>query len=411
MQNRLIGLLLLVLFAMPRLLLAEISVDSNFPGGSAEVLSIDGHSVHLCPAIHVKRGWPCWWYARLDGLTPGSKIELKVSANPKPYRGKSVLSASWSLPDRASVSRDNKVWVHTKPCHRPDKRSAIYHINVDSSSMWVAWGPPFVPSNTDELFDQAQTALPSAEVFTLATTRGQRPVQAIRFGASTESKPFGVWIQARQHAWEAGSSWVGRGFLLWATSDDPAAIEFRSKTHITFVPIMDVDNVSIGAGGKEAVPNDHNRSWTENSIYPEVTAAQTAIRSADAAHRFDLFIDLHNPGPNDRGPFFFGPKLESLTAVSRRNHERFLAAARQSIDGLAPQYRFASYIRTEEERNRVSSNWARSNTADHVVSATLETSWNRPQGTQEGYELVGQQLGQAIAAYLQTNPRGETLRD
>lgn len=382
--------------------IAEITLTTDFPGGSAEVVSLEGTAIHIHPAVRPDRGWPCWWYARLDGLPVGEQISLTVSANPQTFRGTNVLDASWSLPDRAAVSSDNSSWQHTEPGARPDKKSAIYRFKTTAETMWVAWGPRFVPSDADELLLQAKTALPSAEVFTLAKTRDGRPVKAVRFGAAkTETvKPFGIWIQARQHAWEAGSSWVGRGFLLWATSNDPAAIELRNHAHITFVPIMDVDNVTIGAGGKESVPTDHNRSWTDNSIYPEVTAAQNAITSADKAGRFNLFIDLHNPGPSDRRPFFYGPKMDSLSVGQREKYEQFFAAARSSIDDLEPTYRFTTYIKTEEELNRVSSNWVRVHTADHVVATTLETSWNRPQGTQDGYELVGEQLGRAIAEYF-----------
>jgi len=41
--------------------------------------------------------------------------------------------------------------------------------------------------------------------------------------------------------------------------------------------------------------------------------------------------------------------------------------------------------------------------ADHVVAVTLETSWNTPHSTTEGYRTVGRQQGLAIERYL----RGE----
>ena len=118
--------------------------------------------------------------------------------------------------------------------------------------------------------------------------------------ASEQPAKFGVWVQARQHAWEAGSSWVGRGFAEWAASDDPAAIDLRRRASIWYVPIMDVDRVAIGAGGKESTPRDHNRDWSDHPHYPAVAAAQSRILAADKAGRFDLFVDLHNPGSTER---------------------------------------------------------------------------------------------------------------
>ena len=96
-------------------------------------------------------------------------------------------------------------------------------------------------------------------------------MQGIRFGGTeTTIKPKGVWIQARQHAWESGSSWVGKGLLDWAVSQDPLAVQLRRSTTIHFVPIMDVDSVAEGAGGKDAVPRVHNRDWDASPVYPEV---------------------------------------------------------------------------------------------------------------------------------------------
>jgi len=189
-----------------------------------------------------------------------------------------------------------------------------------------------------------------------------------------------IWIQARQHAWETGSSWVAQGFLDCVASDDPVAIELRSKAAICVVSIMDVDNVADGMGGKDAVPRDHNRDWDDSPVYPEVRAAQLAMKKLNASHRFDLFVDLHNPAPNNRQPYFYSPKLDRLSQIQYRNYIRWKAIAGSQIDDLESDYRFTSYIKTQEELDRVSKNWVKNNTSPHVVSLTLETAWNRPQG-------------------------------
>ena len=257
-----------------------------------------------------------------------------------------------------------------------------------------------------------KSRLPTSTIFELAKTRGGRAVRGIRIGdaAETGSDTYGVWIQARQHAWEAGSSWVGRGFAEWLASDDPAAEKLRRSATIYYVPIMDVDNVAMGAGGKDAVPRDHNRDWDDKPHYPEVAAAQKRILELNADGRFDVFIDLHNPGGSERRPYFFGPiNLDKLPAIQQQNHARWLAFCASSISGplpLEPRYKFATYVRTDEERNRMSANWVRNHTASHVLSTTLETVWNTPHSNQQGYRKVGAQLGMALGRYLESDPRG-----
>lgn len=390
---------------------AEITVSSDFEGGSAVVVEKkdDGQFLHIQPEVKEGRGFPCWWYLKASGLTKDQLLILKVSANQQPYRDKKVLKASWLLPDRAAISTDNVHWTQT-PEGKRDDTSVVYHIKAPAETIWLAWGPPFLPSHADKLLKQAKQILPGAEIFELARTRNDRPVKGIRFGAepADDRQPYGVWIQARQHAWEAGSSWVGQGFLLWAVSDDEAAVELRQLATIHFIPIMDVDSTAVGAGGKDAIPRDHNRDWDDEPHYPEVAAAQTRILEMEQEGRFDVFIDLHNPGPGDRVPFFFGPiGLEKLPTIQQRNYVRFLAYANDHIDEMRDTYRFATYVKTQEERDRVSSNWVRNHTSPHVFSATLETAWNRPEGTQAGYQTVGRQLGRALLRYLEANPREE----
>ncbi len=382
---------------------AQIRVATDFPGGSAVVVSTDDskQSVHIQPEVHQDQGWPCWWYFRLDGLAVGKPTSVTVSGNPAPFRARRVLNSSWSLPDRASISTDNRDWKHTAKAEIKDG-AAVYTFEATAETTWIAWGPPFLPSDAETLFKQVATTLPNSDVFELARTTGDRPVPAIRFGARPDGSgetPV-VWIQARQHAWETGSSWVAQGFLKWVAGDDSAAIELRNKATICVVPIMDVDRVVEGAGGKEAVPRDHNRDWADQPVYPEVRAAQKAIKELAASHRFDLFIDLHNPAPGNRQTFFFGPKLDQLPETQYRNYIRWKAIAVSQIKDLVPDYRFTSYIKTQEELDRVSNNWVRRNTSGHVVALTLETAWNRPEGTQQGYQQVGKQLGLTIALYL-----------
>lgn len=56
----------------------ELIVETDFPGGSAEVERIDQEErvIRLRPTVHEDRGWDCWWYFKLRGITPGEEIAL-----------------------------------------------------------------------------------------------------------------------------------------------------------------------------------------------------------------------------------------------------------------------------------------------------------------------------------------------
>lgn len=370
-------------------------VSIDFPSGSGAVERIDPEQrlIRLAPTSHADRGWACWWYVKVHGLRPGDVVTLDVGPAP------------WATPNRAAFSTDNRRWRHTDPGVRDGNR-ITYRQRVDAAVAWFAWGPPFTVADAEELVRNAVQDRPYATAFDLCRSRGDRRVPAVRVRqeGAADTERVGLWIQARQHAWEAGSSWVCRGLLEWLVSDDPRAEALRKRSVTTIVPIMDVDNVAIGAGGKNEKPQDHNRDWSDKPHWTAVAAAIERIKELDAAGRFDLFIDLHNPSASDTAPYFYAAPRELLKDDGRRNLERFIASAQVEMTGpLAFRGKvLESGANYDRQWRQISKNWVSLNTAPHVVAVTLETAWNTPESTADGYRSVGRQLGLAIERYFRS---------
>jgi hypothetical protein len=378
----------------------SLKVDTDFPGGSAKVEEIDqdGRTLRLLPGGPPERGWVCWWYVKVEGIRKGETLTLDVGGG------------VWATPDRAFYSLDNKEWRPLEAGERGKDR-ITYKQRIDATTAWFAWGPPFVLAHAKELTEQAAKTCTHARAFELCKSKDDRAVPALRVAqpGAKEDERLGVWVQARQHAWESGSSWVCRGFVEWLVSDDPRAEALRKKATVTVVPTMDLDSVERGAGGKSQKPHDHNRDWGDRPVWPEVRAAMDQIREQSKAGRFDLFVDLHNPAPGDREPFFFVPPADILGPQGRRNLDRFLEAASKEITGplkLAAKPR-ESGAKYDPEWKKISGNWVARNAPGHAVSACLETTWNTPQSTPENYRRVGRELGLAIERYLREPVRME----
>lgn len=397
---------LLVVFSTA-LARGELIVTSDFENGSAVVDGIDQASgaIRIHPAGDPARGWPCWWSFKVGGIEPGRKLTIEIDRVPPP----NTLSPVWSQPSHATYSVDDgRTWRQTEKAEKADGR-ARYTATIDADHAWFAWGPVFDVGDAHELVERLAAKHPFATEFELSKTRAGRAVPGlvVRDGDTTDAERYGLWIQARQHAWESGGSWVGRGFIEWLTSDDPRAGALRRKSLVYFVPVMDVDSVATGNGGKNQKPQDHNRDWSAAPRYPEVAAAQRRIAELDAAGRLDLFVDLHNPGPDDGRPFFFVAPDDTLSDVGRRNLARFVAAAKAEITGplpMSPNTRPSGAGYSPQWRE-ISKNWVTANTRSHVVAVTLETTWNSSASTAEGYATVGRQLGLAIERYLVESPR------
>ncbi len=391
---------------------ADLRVSTDFEGGSAKVEAVDqaARVIRFMPDGDPQRGWPCWWYLRVEGVAKDERVTLALAGSDRPSRNNGQntgkpLAASWAMPARATFSTDGKTWLHTAP-GRKDGARILYEVTGTGGPLWVAWGPPFTPMDSDALLAEAEKRSPAAKSFELAKTRGGRPVRGLRVSEATAPKPPGIWVHARQHAWESGACWVARGFTEWLVSDDAEAKWLRANAEVFLVPIMDVDNAATGNGGKEAAPRDHNRDWDDQPVYPEVAAAQQRLRALAAESRLALFLDLHNPGPGDLKPFFFTGPPELLTEAGRANRTNFLAAARTRIAGpLAldpkPHVTGPAYHPLWKQ---ISGQWVNAHGNPDTVAACLETSWNTPHSTTDGYRTVGGQLAQAVADFLRARP-------
>lgn len=408
-----LGLVMSLLVAAPATLTAaeekkppqNLVVSIDFPNGSGEVQKIDqqARSITLVPTPHPGRGWACWWSFKLTGITPGETITLDVGEAP------------WATPDQATFSIDGgKTWKHTDPGKRQAKR-ITYKVKVDTPDALFAWGPPFTPADAQELVTHIAKAADGkdgchAEAFELCKSREGRPTPALKIippAAKDGRKPFGIVVTARQHAWESGGSWVGRGFAEFLASDDPAAASLRKSTIIYFVPLMDIDNVTIGAGGKNQDPHDHNRDWSDQPVFTAVAEMHKIIRQLDKDGTFDLYMDLHNPAAGDKSPFFFTGADELHQEPGVANMKLFVEEAKKQITGplafkgdsrkSGPQY--------DKLWKSISGNWVNANCSPHVVALCLETSWNVPASTAENYLTVGRQLGVAVERFLQVRKK------
>lgn len=393
---------------------SELRVSSDFPGGSANVLNIDraNNSVRITSAGDPKKGWPCWWFFRLDGVDTNKPVVVDVVA----YQGTvqtdnpgrtTKLAANWSLPDQAAISMDGTNWEQTAIGKRQGNH-IVYNINSTSATFWLAWGPPFALKNAERLVQEICGLSPYAKSFVLAHTRGGRPVPAVRISEpGTNTQRFSIWIQARQHAWECGSSWVARGFVEWLVSKDPAAESLRRKADIVVIPIMDVDSVEQGQGGKRAIPHDQNMDWGRAPYFPEVAAGMDQLSTLAKADRLDLFLDLHNPGSERRSLMIYIPPVPLLSPQRVANEDRFLKIMREQISEPFP---YTGDIGPDgktydPEVDKTVDAWVAAQSRPHVVSLTAEIPWNMPGGTPSGYLKTGAQLGRCIDLYLQESIR------
>jgi hypothetical protein len=399
-----------------------LSVVADFEGASVDGVQIDQstRTIEFAPGGDPSRGWPCWWYFRVDGVQPGVTLTLKLKGSQATVSREAAASSTtsltrplspvWAMPKQATFSHDQKTWQHTGDGQR-DGDWMIYTLTAQAESVSVAWGPPFTPTMAGDLVRELAENSSHATARELCRSRGGRsvPMLHVREGDRPDEQRFGVWVQARQHAWESGSSWVARGFAEWLLSNAADAAWLRQHAEVFLVPIMDIDNTATGNGGKDALPHDHNRDWSDAPVWRETIAAQTKVSELIEAGRMDVFLDLHNPAPGDPS-FFYILDAELLPEPMVRLRDRFVELAYARISRIKPLIPMSNKPKTTGPKyhplwKNISANWVAMHGNPHTVSLCLETIWNSRNSTTDGYQAVGANLAQATRDFLAERPQ------
>lgn len=375
-----------------------LRVSSDFPGGAAEVLDINQQQRRIRFQVPETKteALRSWWYMHVTGIRPNEELQLELVFGKAKAR-------------RASFSEDHVKWRLTAPATIDEATdSYLYRQKITGREAWFAWYMPYLSAQADDLTTRAAKQCAHAEKFVLCDSEGGRPIYAIRFsepGVEAKNR-FGVWIQARQHAWETGGSWAAHGLVEWLSSTEPAAIELRRKATITVIPIMDVDSVERGLGGKWQTPHDHNRDWSSKPHWRAVQAAQQELKRLDCNRQLDLVLDLHDPSWEGEFEFWCNP-YPQMKGIRRRNTDRFLAAAKTEIVG---PLKFDPTVYSPYTLDTpTAGNWSSMKTRSHVVGGTCEIGVCPPAGfTGEppSFQLqAGKELGLAINRYLSIKNR------
>jgi hypothetical protein len=382
---------------------AELKVTSDFENGSARVIAIDqtNQTLRFQPAGDPQRGFPCWWYFRVDGVNTNLPLTFELSPVTPilPYDGKR-FSRAWAMPDRAALSVNGTNWTQTPPGENRGGLK-IYRINTTSPTLWLAWGPPFTVTDAKALVQHVSAAHSFASAFELCRSREGHSVPGLQIaeGDKPAGNRPGVWIIARQHAWEVGGSWVARGIIEWLSGPDDGAQWIRRNAEVFVVPIMDADRVATGDGGKASLPQDHNRDWSATPHWPEVAAVQKRILPLLKQNRMDLLLDLHNPGASDKREEIYVTTRALVTPVIADWQDRFVASMREEFPDLFYVDDKPSPDHPETWRT-LTTTWLSDRANTNTIGFAIETPWNTQRGTAEGYLEAGQKLGRVMEKYL-----------
>jgi murein tripeptide amidase MpaA len=305
-------------------LLLAVTLTADFEAGNvagSEWLAEDRVQVQVNGEVDQdgRNRQPSWWYFRLDDVQ-GKTLTIDIAGleGEYNYRKHDGSGLRHTLP---AYSFDNENWrtVESAEWLTDPSRIRIRIPAGESTQLWVARQPPYSFSRLERLLDELDDR-PSLARETIARTPEGRPLELLTITEPTppgdEARPEEekrvVWLMARQHSWESGTSWALEGALRFLVSDDPAAQRERTQTIYKILPMPDPDGVVRGGVRFNHNGYDLNRNWDTATPekMPEITAMGRAMRDwLDSGRAIDLFLTLHNTesssyvsGALDRSP-------------------------------------------------------------------------------------------------------------
>lgn len=314
-MNMLPSLLLLIgLTIVQAVALAQpaVTFHADFEGGSLGEVTRVGESHWRC-AVKGESDWDnrnrqaSWYYFRMQGAKDQT-ITLELTKLLGEYNFKPGAHAI-RAGTRPVISYDRTDWRHLTDDEVSWNEKAtelILNFTPERDTIWVAHLPPYLPSDLENLLAAYQDHPLMTKKSIGKTPQGRKMWQLTVTNpeAQTEDKKE-VWLMARQHSWEAGTSWAMEGTIRYLL-DSAQAKGLLDKITFQIIPMGDPDGVARGGVRFNEFGHDVNRNWdlVIAEEMPEIQAHKAAV--TQQAGQIDLFVTLHN---TELADYLQGPDL------------------------------------------------------------------------------------------------------
>jgi len=340
---------------------AEVTFSTAFEGGSIgriEKVSEAAFRVHVLGQQDERgRNRAATWYCfRMDHVQ-GRDLTITLTDFVGEYND---VPGSCPMNEkiRPAMSEDGQTWSHAEDMTWDnEKKEATVRLKPKRDSVWLATQAMYPYSRFVALVEELKRS-PHVRVEVIGKSAQGRDLVLITVTdfSRPDADKTTLWLQARQHAWEGGTSYVAEGALRFSVSDRPEAQALRENNVCVFTPMVAADGCAIGLPRFNIHGYDPNRHWDDVNLrdkrylelMPEVWYFKKAILNHVArGGRIDLMLNMHNTETGE----YVATQADDERSLARMNamYDRLLAAT--SFDPSPPQK-----LRTAE-RPSGNTNW------------------------------------------------------
>jgi hypothetical protein len=274
------------------------SIDTSFENASPLTYDVVDGIIRINLEYDYERASPNRAAGHIHFLVrakPGSKLTFEFRNLDNVWNGQpgSVAGELKSV----SLSEDGRTWRAVETQSLPGNRVQL-HVEMTSPRLYVARIEPYRVSDLQKLLGGLPVG-PRVKVTRIGKTVGDRDLEVLRIGEPMLSR-YRVFVRARAHPWESGSSWVAQGLIQRLTRGDEQARRFLRVYTLYILPMANKDGVALGRTRFNLNGRDLNRNWdkpADPQLSPENAALEAWLRSMiTAGHPPSLAIELHNDG-------------------------------------------------------------------------------------------------------------------
>jgi hypothetical protein len=194
------------------------------------------------------------------------------------------------------VSENGRDWSPVPTEALPGNRVRL-SVTLPGPALYVARTEPYRLSDLDRLLAAIRDH-PRVSITAIGRSAGGRELEIVRIGDA--NAPSRVFVRARAHPWESGSSWVAHGLIERLLRDDAPTRKLLEQYVVYVLPMANKDGVARGGTRFNALGKDLNRNWdkpADPALAPENAALERWLEGAIADRRPPhLAIELHNDG-------------------------------------------------------------------------------------------------------------------
>ncbi len=282
-----------------------------------------------------------WFLFRMDDVA-GCELTLRLTAFKGEYNDKPAAApaGAWYRP---AFSDDGETWAHfTEAAWDVEKDELTLKLRPRGNTVWLAHVPPYPLARLRRVLDElkASPVVRTEMIGHSVLGRELHLVTVTNFARPDAPKKI-IWMQARQHAWEAGTSFQLEGALRFVASEAPAAQKLRDENVFLFVPMINPDSVVRGEVRFNANGWDPNRQWDEVDLRdkrwlernPEIWYVKKALLAQQARQPIAIALNLHNTEMNE----YFDTMVDAEPMLAGLQRFFDAAVAKTSFDPSRPK--------------------------------------------------------------------------